>query len=138
MYNLLKINSVLIEAIKYKAIRIDNEYIYITNYRFRRYIVNYDGEFIGEKYKKFLWFKSDSYEYESYKYALTKRFNIGFYDGHVWQDSRDIKSLLQDVMDTEIFSEEANKLFVLLEKAEANVEEQNQILTNLEKKREEI
>lgn len=136
MYNLLKINSALIHAIEYKSILTDDEqgYIHMGNYRFKRFIVNYDGEFIGIKYKKFLWFRYDTYDYDSYKYAITKLYSIGLYDGDSRQNCKDIKRLLQDAMDTGIFVEEVCKLLELLKKAEVHIEEQNQILIDLEKK----
>jgi len=134
MYTLLKINTALIEALKYKAITYDNEYFQITNCRFERYIVNYDGEFIGTKYKKFLWFNIDTYDYSCYKEALKDLYYIGFSSGDSWNTIHYIKGILQDAMDTGIFLEEATKLLGLLKIAEANVEEQNQILINLEKK----
>ena len=133
MYNLLKINSALIHAINYKAILLDTDCFHIGNYRFKWDIVNFDGTFIGTKYKKFLWFKYNTCEYEDYKYALTKPYLIGFYDGTWTQNPKEIRTLLQDAIDTGIFTEETSKLLELLNKAEVHIEKQNQILINLEK-----
>ena len=134
MYNLLKLNSTLISATKYNTILLDNDYVHIGNYRFNKNIVNDNGEFIGDKYKKFLWFKFEIDDYGWYKYAITNPYLISFYDGRWAQNSKDIKKLLQDAMNTGLFTEEVNKLLELLNKAKIHIEEQNQILINLEKK----
>ena len=134
MYNLLKINSALIHAIEYKSILLDTDYVHIGNYRFKKNIVTNNGEFVGEKYKKFLWFKFEIEDYGWYKYAITNPYLISFYDGQWTKTPKEIRKLLQDAIDTGIFVEESSKLLELLKKAEVHISEQNQILINLEKK----
>jgi hypothetical protein len=70
MDSLVEISNAIYSSLKEKAIEVKECVVLINGHEFSKTLVNDNGEFIGEKYRKFLWLKIEKDDYSYYKQAL--------------------------------------------------------------------
>lgn len=132
MDHLIHINNCIQKALNYKVLNLNKDKIHINNYEFSKHIVNEDGEFIGEKYKKHFFFKTRTNEYYLYELALSDNsINMGFYISGNYYTEHHIKSTLENLISTGLFKKEAEKLYAYYLKARENLDKQEKITQNL-------
>lgn len=136
MEELIKINQVINTCLNYKAILLTSDNcININFYLFNKDTVNENGIFIGQKYRKFLYFfKVYTYEYERYIWAIQDiPVTMSYTEGDTIHLSAYIENVLKSAMELEAYKNDAKELMEKFEMAWENLKKQYEILDNLKR-----